>query len=1261
MSGFESLKDLYLKSVIVNVAKENNIESVKGSKEEIFMKLLEKLEQGDDERVKKLPWPSDLSAEKKEMLYKVLNENPDLSVYVDVPAKLDYTSAKRKFYDVYKDKTREYVRAINEKEMSDGDGEKVLTVKKRLPYTSFENLYNYVVTYRHDLVDLYKYVKDKELLARMIDSEDEKLRDMSIGKLKKEYKRRIDNFILSSQPNVDLQSSIAVSSNKKKVNVRKSSSVMTPSSEGRLTSFIISFKSFGNEVSSYAQITGEIMKLLSEKFNKDVESISLKFKYDPIPSSQHVVLDPPVWRSISFKDIKSIESLPMLLFAMNQGTTYGSEEIDESYELNLDSVTGFVVESAKGGAGGGDKIVKTCDYTAVNVAGRVKNNNCLIATVAKYLNPKTTKSYQKIREECGIKHGEEISLSEIVCVENRMKICINVYNEEKLLRKSSAGYAKSIPVLLKDNHYYLLESHVAFGDNLTCFPSAVEASVEMYIFYDIETVYKTDGELVPYSIDWVMLPKNFSEDDINEDMKTYHYDISNCVDIMAEFIIFLESLENVKGVIIGYNSSAFDNYILLNSIIRLNKGNVTKLSICGNRILRMVYKGAFSVWDLNRHIPMGLSTACKQYNTKIKKVDGFNHGEFHDEYEKDLVGMSNLREFIVNNRELLMKYNKFDVLSCACLFYRFNMAMKGICGVDCTVKSTAAGLAHSIWSKGKILVDREMIKELGDYYTSTEFEGITKVAVVSLLESEGFKRMMNRSLSEVNVPTVVAVPILRYVAPLLNEECYRFVRDCLIGGRSEVFSRDPIIENEPVASIDCVSLYPYVMLEREYPMGAIYLTDVYVENCIGFYKIKVKSQKHLVRNIIPKRSNMGPLDWKYDGEIVVNCCNVDIECLKKYGVEFELVGDKHYYFKRKSMNIFNEYINMFKKVKLEQDRYRVEGDDRYNVCIRECSKYMQNALSGKVIEKLSSTGSVMAPISNINIGINEMVNDLMVVGNKVYCTVKYVNDFLDSKQAPCYLGVLIYAYARSHMYDNIIGRDIKIYNTETDSVSVRCDELSKLVGLIGNNYGEFRVELTGCTRNIFISPKNYCMLMESDVEKVVRGDSFVGKIKMKGVRQGDKLLDIKTELIRRRSKYEWTTNNVVEQRKLFNMLANRAMTYESFYRLAIEKSLLIVSSQLKKEVCSKTYDNLLKKKVISYCALYNFDYDISVRELMLKLRDKDKVEFTNFARYVKNLSDRAFVIRQRYVIKNIVVRSDVTLCDENMSLCDKNVTDLCDE
>jgi hypothetical protein len=348
-----------------------------------------------------------------------------------------------------------------------------------------------------------------------------------------------------------------------------------------------------------------------------------------------------------------------------------------------------------------------------------------------------------------------------------------------------------------------------------------------------------------------------------------------------------------------------------------------------------------------------------------------------------------LIEFITDNDEL-KEYNEYDVLATAVLFCKYREALSVI---DAT---------------------RDFSKDL---------HNIKTVGSLIFKVFEESKRTKNFKLSQLN----------------LKE--YTDLQNSKIAGRVELFNGIQKVE-ERLVSTDVCSLYPYVMSVAPvyYPCGDKVYTDIYVEDKIGFYYCDV-DQSNLRNMNLPKiyaKKTKIENDWGHE-EVLEDylISNVMIDLLKKYGCK--VVIKKGFYFtdKMKSCEMF-DFLLDFMKAKNCEDSKKKEKDNTYNPALRETLKLLMNSLSGKVIEGLHTekTRNVESVGEYINlVEKSKKVNTINAIGNKIFVTYEMFEETLIKKQRPIYLGVLIYDYAKSYMYENSyskVGLDQLLY-TDTDA------------------------------------------------------------------------------------------------------------------------------------------------------------------------------------------------------------------------------------
>jgi hypothetical protein len=285
------------------------------------------------------------------------------------------------------------------------------------------------------------------------------------------------------------------------------------------------------------------------------------------------------------------------------------------------------------------------------------------------------------------------------------------------------------------------------------------------------------------------------------------------------------------------------------------------------------------------------------------------------------------------------------------------------------------------------------------------------------------------------------------------------------------------------------------MLNNYYPTGYPLETPRYVPNKIGVYEVTIHSQSNIKYNIIPLRKKNEPLDWRYKGEITCTLTNVDIECLLLHKCPITIGSG--IYWENSTNKLFDSYFKPIIAEKLKQDALGKNHPD-YNHALRETCKIIMNALSGKLAQRIFNKEIWLCR----NAGdVDKFFSCTMKDTQKL---VKFYNvyiaegEVMKSPTMPCIYGVLIYAYARSYMYDTIISKVNTLYGTDTDSAFISQEDFEQLdKDIMGTDFGQFKVEHKNFDA-ILVAPKCY----------VFHKNDEIIKARFKGVKIGsDKLCD----------------------------------------------------------------------------------------------------------------------------------------------------------
>eukprot|EP01098_Paradermamoeba_levis_P004496 TRINITY_DN1923_c0_g1_i5.p1 TRINITY_DN1923_c0_g1~~TRINITY_DN1923_c0_g1_i5.p1 ORF type:complete len:504 (-),score=0.83 TRINITY_DN1923_c0_g1_i5:325-1836(-) len=362
------------------------------------------------------------------------------------------------------------------------------------------------------------------------------------------------------------------------------------------------------------------------------------------------------------------------------------------------------------------------------------------------------------------------------------------------------------------------------------------------------------------------------------------------------------------------------------------------------------------------------------------------------------------------------------------------------------------------------------------------------------------------------------------VLPIADEQVDALVRKSIYGGRAQMFR--PMQECEDTASLDFVSLYPFVMMNRDYPLGVenpVY-TRTYERGLLGVYEVLIEKQPNL--KIIPFRGKEEALDWTYEGQISCWITSVDYECLMRHSSKVEV---RHgFVWKHKTSTLFKGFMGRIMEKKKAQDLYKRQKDQRYNKSYRECLKLVLNSLSGKMIERVWNKRKILVK-TQLDI---KRAEKRMIIDS--YTPLQESSEYLIAEgkirnpkiKTPSIIGSLIYSYAREWVYERALVRSNTKYGTDTDSLFLGYSEMLELreknKDVFGFEEGQMTNEFDLPFASIFISPKCYIYYRKLN-EDYREGYEFhkdgtheILKPRWKGIRKEDKIIDDEhlVELIR---------------------------------------------------------------------------------------------------------------------------------------------------
>jgi hypothetical protein len=573
---------------------------------------------------------------------------------------------------------------------------------------------------------------------------------------------------------------------------------------------------------------------------------------------------------------------------------------------------------------------------------------------------------------------------------------------------------KDNKIVINDDVYLSCESKV-IKNNKILFTSrqvntnsrATEKVHLKYVFFDYETVIDFDKSscMREYSLSILSLSpeelRKLTEADEKKDEKEVQRIRRTCCetflgyDCSIQFIKWiLKNQMDTAFVFVGFNNANFDNFILLDALLRYidddnNEFSVSDIFYNGSQLLNFYMCGRHNTFDIHKHLMGSLKSNCESFKINCCAKKSFDHNKAQQLYLN-----GELINFITDNEEL-KEYNEYDVLATAVLFQKYKNAL------------------YEIEATKNYSIELHSIKTVGSL-------------IYKVFEESKKNKKFN--------------------LPKLSYERYTDLQKSKIAGRVELFNGVQKVE-ERLVSTDVCSLYPYVMSVAPvyYPCGEMLDTDKYMgSDVIGFYYCDI-DQSNLRASNLPKiyaKKTDIENDWGHE-EVLENylISNVMIELLKRH--KCKVVIKKGFYFteKKKSCDMF-DFLLDFMSAKNEQDTKKKNKDETYNPALRETLKLLMNSLSGKVIEGLHTekTSNVDTVDEYMKIkDKSKSVNFINAIGNKIFITYEVDGEQMISKQRPIYLGVLIYDYAKSYMYDysySKVGLDQLLY-TDTDASKFR--------------------------------------------------------------------------------------------------------------------------------------------------------------------------------------------------------------------------------
>jgi hypothetical protein len=330
------------------------------------------------------------------------------------------------------------------------------------------------------------------------------------------------------------------------------------------------------------------------------------------------------------------------------------------------------------------------NFTTIDI--KSENNNCLLECFRHY--KRLNFSNKDIRKFMGKRPDEMFSVKDIRNLEKLFGFNVSVFmdsatrdpnNSTNISVKRVYG-SGSRQIIYQNKHFDVIKDIV---DNPTLEEDDIKEDSDYihkhfeqttdFMFYDLETTYNPETSILePYS--WSVIRCNQ-----NGVIKDQYTTIDMRENIVSRIIKM--SRKTRKTCLIGFNNSKFDNFFLMEQIVKSNL-DPYDVVIAGNSILSFRFLN-FTVRDLCRMLNTSLDKACKAFVCEFPKLS-FNH-----DYIQNYRFKGQLSEFINDNLDEIITYVNRDCIALSEVFFKSRKAVKTLTNSNIEDYPTVASLSYA--------------------------------------------------------------------------------------------------------------------------------------------------------------------------------------------------------------------------------------------------------------------------------------------------------------------------------------------------------------------------------------------------------------------------------------------------------------------------------------------------------------------------------------------------------------------------------------
>ena len=579
----------------------------------------------------------------------------------------------------------------------------------------------------------------------------------------------------------------------------------------------------------------------------------------------------------------------------------------------------------------------------------------------------------------------------------------------------------------------------------------IEKDTRKIFVADIET-YTINGVHHEYGFGWCEVIRNGKKCSLGD---VYIEKYKGCLVRGIEKIF--ERLGNDKeGLLYFYNGARFDTVILMKRMLQTNGYDFVKILNSNNSFITYTLvresDGKILVMrDLMKFTLCSLKAACKSFNVKHKKIDGFDHNRINS--------IDDAKEIEAE----WVKYLEYDVKGTAEVLCKFMEKIGGF-----TNYISIGHMAESIFRLNYLNCEVKLPSK--DEYNRMRgaLYGGRTVCIV--------RRNKGERLFLLDVVSLYPAAMYYYSYPVCK--------------KIEFSDDNDVIEKE-LKRIDDMS-----KKIKNWVKNSNYIGDIDFD-WFAVVKCDVECNKKLKIAVLPRRLDNGEIEWDLEDKIGCTYTNIELAIAVSMGYKIKKVYEVGIFKGTKCSKVFRKYIEKYFEEKRKIDKKK----DPVGYTI---AKLMLNSLYGKMIQKPNSEKTAI---------VNDLEEYFKVLkGRSVNreAEIGWYDDDMDERmiisfddklkvRKPYYWGLLVLSYSRliMHWYFSKCGayNEFTCYYTDTDSLLVNEKGMERLVEYINKDeLGSLSMDIEGeIIDYVGVNRKLYAMkYIDADGEEK-------WKFKMRGV------------------------------------------------------------------------------------------------------------------------------------------------------------------